>query len=417
MDNITENIARANTVFPRVLRPTLESDFALYPVVAVMGARQVGKSTLCRQLADDRGMSYCTLDDRDVLRHAREDPEDLLHNLGDTGAFVDEAQRAPELFLAIKAIVDRDGRPGRYLLSGSNQPTIRDGVGDSLLGRAAYRTLRPLTLSELRFDEEHTGWSFLMDEPEDRALEELKRRAERSGQLDWREMVRVGGFPRVLAAQAAQQSRLLDDYVSVFASRDVREVIGIESPERFEVFLRVIAARTAQELNLSSLSQELGLAVNTMRRWTDALERSYLIHRLQPYSRNASQRVIKSPKIFMVDSALAMAAARETSPSGFHFETMVASDLGVWRDVGVGRVVYHWRLASQQEVDFVLEENGRLLPVEVKGADVVRHTDARHLRRFCSDHANAVRGLLVSADPEVRVVSTGVIAAPWWAVL
>ena len=417
MDNIAKNITGANTVFPRVLCPTIERDLALYPVVAVMGARQVGKSTLCRQLADDLGMSYCTLDDRDVLKHAREDPEGMLDSLGDTGAFIDEVQRAPQLFLAIKAIVDRDGRPGRYLLSGSNQPTVRGGVGDSLLGRAAYRTLRPLTLSELRFDEEHTGWSFLMDEPEERALMELERRAERSGRLEWRAMVRVGGFPRVLAAQTAQQSRLLDDYVSVFASRDVREVIGIESPERFEGFLRVIAARTAQELNLSSLSQELGLAVNTMRRWTDALERSYLIHRLQPYSRNASQRVIKSPKIFMVDSALAMAAARETSPSGFHFETMVAADLSVWRDVGVGRAVYHWRLASQQEVDFVLEENGRLLPVEVKGADVVRHTDARHIRRFCSDHANAVRGLLVSADPEVRVVTTGVIAAPWWAVL
>ena len=362
-------------------------------------------------------MAYCTLDDRDVLQRSRVDPEGLLSQLGDRGALIDEVQRAPELFLAIKAVVDRDRRPGRYLLTGSNQPTVRGGVGDSLLGRAAYRTLRPLTLSELRYDDVHAGWSFLFDDSDDFVLAELERRASLSGRLDWREMVRVGGFPRVLAATPSQRLRLLDDYVSVFASRDVREVIGIESTERFESFLRLIAARTACELNLSSMSQALGLAVNTVRRWTDALERSYLVHRIPPYSRNAGHRVVKSPKIFMVDSALAMAAAREGSPSGFHLETMVASDLGVWRDVQAGRAVYHWRLASQQEVDFVLEENSRLIAVEVKGADNVSHSDARHLRRFCSDHTNSVRGLVISADPEIRLVSNNVIAAPWWAVL
>ena len=287
---------------------------SLYPVVAVMGARQVGKSTLCRQLSEEKGLAHRTLDDRDVLAQALEDPEGLLDDLGDDGAFIDEVQRAPGLFLAIKAIVDRDQRPGRYLLSGSNQPKVSSAVGDSLLGRAAYRTLRPLTLSELRLDEAHAGWSFLFGKNESGILRELEQRAEASGALEWRDIVKTGGFPRAVAAPPDHRMRILNDYTEGFARLDIREVVGIDSSERFESFLRLIAARTGQELNYSALSRDLGVAVNTVRRWVDALSRSYLIELVPPYSQNAGQRVIKAPKIFMVDSALAMASARESDP-------------------------------------------------------------------------------------------------------
>jgi len=382
-----------------------------------MGARQVGKSTLCRELAAEKGFAYCTLDERDVLSQAIEDPEGLLADLGGEGAFIDEVQRAPGLFLAVKAVVDRDQRPGRYLLSGSNQPRISGGVGDSLLGRAAYRTLRPLTLSELRLNEVHAGWSFLFGENDQEVLKELEERAESSGKLDWRDVVQTGGFPRALAAPPQHRMRVLNDYTEVFARRDIRDVIGIESSDRFETFLRLVAARTGQALNYSRLSNDLGIAVNTVRRWVDALSRSYMIELVTPYSRNAGQRVIKAPKLFMVDSALALAAAREAGPSGFHLENLVAADLGVWKDLGVTRELHHWRLASGQEVDFVLEENGKLLPVEVKSATSVSLGDARHLRRFRTLHGNSPRGLMLSSDPEIHLLGDRIISAPWWAVL
>ena len=382
-----------------------------------MGARQVGKSTLCRQLSEEKGLAHRTLDDRDVLAQALEDPEGLLDDLGDDGAFIDEVQRAPGLFLAIKAIVDRDQRPGRYLLSGSNQPKVSSAVGDSLLGRAAYRTLRPLTLSELRLDEAHAGWSFLFGKNESGILRELEQRAEASGALEWRDIVKTGGFPRAVAAPPDHRMRILNDYTEGFARLDIREVVGIDSSERFESFLRLIAARTGQELNYSALSRDLGVAVNTVRRWVDALSRSYLIELVPPYSQNAGQRVIKAPKIFMVDSALAMASARESDPSGFHLENLVAADLAVWKDLGPGRGLHHWRLGSGQEVDFILEENGQVLPVEVKSATRVNSADARHLRKFRSDHNNAPRGILVSSCPEIRLLGGGILIAPWWAVL
>jgi predicted AAA+ superfamily ATPase len=407
----------ANDHYPRAIHSQLTADLSLYPVVAVMGARQVGKSTICQEIAKAQGFARRTLDERDVREQAIADPEGFLEDLGDGGAFIDEVQRAPDLMLAIKAVVDRDGRNGQYLLSGSNQPKVGKSVGDSLVGRATYRTLRPLTLSELRFGEEFRGWSFLFGPDETAVLAELEQRAASSGRLDWRSVVLTGGFPRAVAAPPEQRQRILDDYVEIFSRRDILEILEVESAPRLEAFVRLTAARTGQELNVTGLSNDLGTPVTTIRRWLEALQRSYLIELVPPYSRNSGQRVIKAPKLYSVDAALAMAAARDTTPTGFHLETMVASDLFVWRDGAPTRDLYHWRLSSGQEVDFVLEQNGQLLPVEVKAAESVGVDEARHLITFRERHTNTPRGIVLSSDPEIRVIRPGILACPWWAVL
>lgn len=407
----------ANTHFPRALKKLLEQDLAQYPVVAVMGARQVGKSTLCRKLADERGLTSCTLDERAHLEAALNEPDQFVQSLGDQGAFIDEAQRAPGIFLAIKAVVDRRDRPGQYLLSGSNQHQVSSAVGDSLLGRAIYRTLRPLTLSELRLDETHGGWSFLFKGTDDQVVTELERRRENSGPLAWQDVVSTGGFPRAVAAPSDQRLELLDGYVKVFSTRDIREVIGIDSSDRFESFLRLTASRIGQRLNYSGLAGDLGVPVNTIRRWLDALRRSYLIELVPPYSRNAGQRVIKSPKLFAVDSALALAAARESAPSGFHLENLVATDLATWSEGSRKRAVYYWRLGSGQEVDFVAEEEGAVVPIEVKAAATITRSDIRHLRTFLERHDNAKRAVLLTGEPSIRVLAPKVLSAPWWSIL
>jgi predicted AAA+ superfamily ATPase len=410
-------MADANTRYPRAVRPQLAADLGVYPVVAVMGARQVGKSTLCLQVSEEFGFASRTLDDRDVREQALADPEGFLDELGERGAFIDEVQRAPDLILAIKAIVDRDQRKGQYLLSGSNQPRVGQALSDSLVGRATYRTLRPLTLSELRFDEQHPGWSFLFGPDEKVVIEELERRAESGGSLDWRSVVQTGGFPRAVGAAPENRQRILDDYVEIFSRRDIRDIIAVDSTPRLEAFVRLTAARTGQTLNVSGLANDLGIPVTTVRRWLEALQRSYLIELIPPYSRNAGQRVIKASKLYSVDSALAIAAAREADPTGFHLETMVAHDLLVWRDGSPTRDLYHWRLSSGQEVDFILDEHGQLLPVEVKAADAVGEAEARHLIAFRDRYPNTSRGVLLSCDQRIRVVKPGIVACPWWAVL
>lgn len=403
-------------LYPRALRSGLLRDLDVYPVVALLGARQVGKSTLGREIAETRRLPFRTLDDRDVLRQALADPEGLIDELGGAG-FIDEAQRAPGLFLAIKRLVDREQRAGQFLLSGSNQPHVARAVGDSLQGRAAYRTLRPLTLGELRFDERAGAWDLPFAEAAADVLDALAQRAGSSGALDWRDVVGTGGFPRAVAAPADARRRLLDDYVRTFAERDVRELLAVGSPDRFEQCVRLVASRTGQVLNVNGLAGELGIPVNTVRRWLDALRRSFLVEEIPAYSRNAGQRILKAPKLVVLDAALALAAARESVPTGFHLETLVASDLMVWKDAAPDRAVHHWRTQHGQEVDFVVEQARRLVPVEVKASASVGADDARHLRTFLERHSEAVRGLLLSADPAIRSFGERVIAAPWWAVI
>jgi uncharacterized protein len=403
--------------YRRALHTTLATDLGLYPVVALVGARQVGKSTLAKEIAESRGMVYLTLDERELLDEARERPEVLLTRAGQGGLCIDEAQRAPTLFLAIKRLVDVDQRPGRILLTGSNQPALGSSVGESLLGRAAYRTLRPLSQSEIRLSEEHDGWTALF-EPDIRTLIRLlEERATLNAPADWRAVVQLGGYPRALNGPFGSAGRVLDDYLATFVRRDVRDVLDIESPERFEAFLRIAYARTGQELNYSGMSRDLGTPVNTLRKWGDALARSYMIEIVPAYTRNSSERVIKSPKLYAVDVGLALAGARETEPTGFHLETLVAGDLLRWRDAAAGRLVSHWRLGSGQEVDFVVQQHASVVAVEVKATSSVSSGDARHLRTFEERTPTVARTVVLSADPEVRVLGGGTIAAPWWSVV
>ncbi|MGI8811464.1 MAG: ATP-binding protein, partial [Pyrinomonadaceae bacterium] len=193
--------------------------------------------------------------------------------------------------------------------------------------------------------------------------------------------------------------------------------VGVDSPERFERFFRLICTWTGHELNASAISRDLGIPVNTIRRWIDALERSFLVEIIQPYSRNASQRVIKAPKVFVIDPALALAGAREVEPNGFHLETLICMDLLQWRDEIPNRAIYHWRLAGGQEVDFVLQQNQQLLPVEIKATTNIQARHTKHLRAFRDKHSNSPRGILLSCDPQIKKLDGGLIAAPWWAVI
>lgn len=363
-------------------------------------------------------MAYRSLDDRDVRVQAAEDPEGLVASVAETGAVFDEVQRAPHLLLAVKAVVDQEQRPGRFLLTGSSQPRLAAGVADSLVGRVASRTLRPFTLAEQRYDEAPSpGWGWLFDPALTDLPARLEERAALNGSLDWRAIAATGGMPRALAAPPEDRLLVLDDYVRTFAQRDVREVLAADDPERIERFARLVGVWTARELNASSIGRDLGLGVTTVRRWFDALERSYLVHRVPAWSRNAGNRVIHASKMFYVDAALALAASGDSEPTGLHFETLVANELLVWRDQRPARLVSHWRVAAGAEVDFVLRDGARVVALELKGAKRVDRGDARHLTTFLDRHPEAVAGVLLSADPEVRYLGERLLAAPWWSLV
>jgi predicted AAA+ superfamily ATPase len=417
MLNITSDLKMARSLFHRQMLPRIREDLTLYPAVAVMGARQVGKTTLSRILAGELGLAYRSLDERAIRQQALEDPEGLIESVAGTGAVFDEVQRAPDLLLALKAVVDREQQTGRYLLTGSNQPRVSRNIADSLVGRVAYRTLRPLTLSEQRDDDSERRWTWFFTLGPEELEEKLYESVTLSDALDWQVVTAAGGMPRALAAPKPNRLQVLEDYLQTFARRDIRDVLEVESVERLEQFLRLAAARTGTELNFSNLASDLGQSVKTVRRWVDALERSYLVTLVPPYSRNSSARAIKRPKLFMLDSALAQAGSGDGVPTGLHFETLVANDLLVWRDEAAGRGLFHWRVASGPEADFVLVQGEKVVPVEVKCADAVGRDDARHLSFFLERHREADMAVLLSSDPEIRWIRERVLATPWWAVL
>lgn len=412
-------MAFATHQYTRRLAARVRSDLDRYPAVAIMGARQVGKTTLARQLARELGLAWRSLDDQDVRVQAREDPAGLVASVADTGAVLDEVQRAPELLLAVKAVVDREQKTGRFILTGSNQPRVSAQVADSLVGRVAYRTLRPLTLSEQREDPGPGHWSLLFGNSPDALGAELQEASQLNGPVPWRAATATGGMPRYLALTEDERLQALDDYLQTFARRDIREVLAVESADRLERFMRLVAARSAMELNHADLARDLGqsMSPSTVGRWIEALERSYLVSLLPAWSRNASARIIRRPKLLMVDSALAMAGSGEPAPTGFQFETLVANDLLAWRDEAPRRALYHWRQSTGPEVDFILQQGNSLVAVEVKGSDAVGRRDARHLRAFLAAHDEATLGVILSSDPRVRWLEEQIIAAPWWAVL
>ena len=313
--------------------------------------------------------------------------------------------------------MDREQRPGHFILTGSNQPRVASGVADSLQGRVAYRTLRPLTLREQRYEEAPARWSWFFDLKEAELTDRLKDAEALSGPLDWAAVTAAGGMPRALAAPPEAQTDVLAQYVETFVQRDAREVLGSELPDRFEQFVRLAAARTGQELNASNFAKDLGVAPNTVQRWVGALKRCYLATTVPAYSRNPTARIIKAPKLFLVDSGLAFAGSGDSRPTGWHFETLVLNDLYSWQDEEPGRRLSHWRKPSGPEVDFILQQGNQAVAVEVKATNKVDRRNAAHLTLFLREHQEGICGVLLSADPEIRLVGDRVVAAPWWAVL
>jgi hypothetical protein len=220
----------------------------------------------------------------------------------------------------------------------------------------------------------------------------------------------------VVAAPPDARREIASNYLKTFIARDLPEVLSVSSHEHFGRFVRVLATRVGQPQNTNSLAGELNISANTAARWIDALERSYLLERIPAFYVNAGHRITKAAKLFFNDAALALVAANETLPNGMHLENFLATDLKVWEESRPGRVVYHWRVQGGAEVDFILEQDQGRVAVEVKGTNSVGPSDTKHLQRYVNDHG-AVRGVLLSADPEVRILARNVVAAPWWAAI
>lgn len=367
-------------ILPRRAAAVVEAAIADTRVVLVNGARQSGKSTLVAEIAKTRQTQWRSLDQAAMRQAAEFDPTEFV--AGADLMVIDEVQRVPELFLAIKATVDADPRPGRFLLTGSARVLGMRGLPDALPGRMETIELWPLSQGEI----EETADRFV-----DAAFDfgpEL-RHTSKEDRAGYVERVVRGGFPEAVARQAPRRQRFLDSYVADIVNRDVIQLSEIERGQEMRALTRLVAARSGQLLIPGSLGGELGLLQPTVKRYLGLLEEVFLIKRIPAWSRNLSTRSVGASKVAMVDSGIAAnllgldatSLRRPTSPLGPLLEGFVAMELA--RQLSWSRQraeLFHYRTKDQVEVDVVLENRqGQVVAIDVKAASTVRAEDFRGL--------------------------------------
>lgn len=399
---------------PRLAERALADQLATMPAVVVTGARQTGKSTLVEHLVAGK-RTYRSLDDFEVRDAARSDPQTLLTSR--TPLTLDEVQREPGLLLALKQAIDRDRTPGRFLLTGSANLLLMHKVSESLAGRASYLTLWPMSRREQDGQGRCGVWDELIAARDADWLDLLTEQPDTAA--DWRAFARRGGYPVPATAMRTAEQRAIwfDGYVRTYLERDLQDLASIAALPDFRRLMRAICLRLGQLLNQTELGRDAAVPQATVHRWLNLLEASYQLVRLPAYAVNKTKRLIKSPKAYWADTGLALHIA-EAEPSGAHLENLVLCDLLAWRDTRIPRAeLGYWRTASGEEVDFVVETGGRLLPIEVKASARPRLADTVHLRSFRREYGERARcGLLLHTGSAVEWIAPDVLAAPWWRV-
>jgi hypothetical protein len=401
---------------PRWAEAGLRAAIADTPVVAVNGARQVGKSTLVSTTRYPGSVEVVTLDDEPARQAAREDPRAFVRRPVDT-LVIDEVQLEPSLFRAVKAEVDRDRQPGRFVLTGSSRLLSAPDMADSLVGRVEVIDLWPLSQGELA-GVAPSVLDVLFDDP---------RSLVRGSDLDRADVVRricVGGFPEVQDRAAARRSTWFESYVRTTVDRVVRRVSDIDRAAEMPRLLRLCAARTANELNVADVADAMSLPSRTVNGYLAHLATAFLVHLVQPWSTNVTARVVKRPKLVLVDAGLAAHLLGTTEaalvvPGAPHLgrlvETFAVGEILRIASATDSRVdVRHFRDRDGSEVDLVLEHpDGRVVGLEIKGTSTPRSSDFRGLRLIADRLGDRfVFGAVLSLAPEATPFGDRLAALP-----
>ena len=379
-----------------LMQPVLDA-LAHARVVVVNGPRQAGKTTLAHDLIEreGEGRAYLTLDDPAVLTAARRDPVGFVAGLA-SPVVIDEVQRAPELFRAIKMAVDRDRRPGRFLLTGSANVLLLPRLADALVGRMEILTLWPLSVGEVAHVREgFVDAAFTEGSP---VLRPPSRR------VDLLERLLTGGFPE--PALRGRREAWFAGYVMTLLERDVRDLARLEQLTALPPLLQLLAARSGSLLNTAELSRVSALPQNTLRRHLALFEAVYITGRLPAWSGSATKRLAKTPKLFFTDTGL-MAHLLQLGPERIESTPTLVGPLlenfvvmEIQKQLGWSRIrpaVFHYRSHGGNEVDIVLEgPAGQLVGVEVKASSTISAGDLRGLQALQADRPKRFhRGLIL----------------------
>jgi predicted AAA+ superfamily ATPase len=334
----------------RKLDPKISLSAKKVPVIAVIGPRQSGKSTLIQQLFSSH--TYQNLEDIELRKFALSDPKGFLHNAG-TKAIIDEVQYAPELLSYIQVITDREKIAGQYVISGSQNLLLMDSIAQSLAGRVAIFNLLPFSLEEIQ--QTH----FALPTYEDYILK--------------------GFYPRIYDLDL-NPTTWLQDYLRTYVERDVRQVLNVGDLGTFRQFLEICAGRIGQLVNLSDIGNMIGVSYQTVNRWISVLETSFIVYTLRPYHQNFNKRIVKSPKLYFYDTGLACALLnlRHVEDLNRHFAKGALFENFIINEIlknqlnqNLSPKNYFWNVSGSHEIDLLLDKGGRLFPIEIKSSRTI----------------------------------------------
>lgn len=398
----------------RHLQPKLEEALSDTPVVCVLGPRQVGKTTLCQQVAPNR--HYLTLDDYSILTAAKQDPTGFIQSLPEH-VTLDEIQRVPELILAIKAEVDRNRHPGRFLLTGSANLLLLPKVKESLAGRVEILHLHPLT----ELEKEQSSPSFLdalfsgeLRPTITQTQRELAGIAERVCQ---------GGYPEPNTRTTSRARQWYRQYLKTLIQNDVKDIANVRDEDELFRLAELLALRTGSLLNTSSIATDLKMRRETTEKYISILEHLFLVYRLPAWHNNESKRLIKAPKLHLVDSGLAT-YMNNLKPTDWHnfstnfgplLESFVIQQIRAqaeWLEDPIR--LSHYRDKDQVEVDLVIEHGRDVYGIEVKKAASIQAKDGEGLKRLAAQAGKHFKGgvLIYCGNNALPLGTENCLAAP-----
>jgi uncharacterized protein len=347
----------------RKAEKTIQDLLRGFPIVTLTGPRQSGKTTLARAVFKDR--PYASLEEPDVRQAAHDDPRSFLARFPD-GTVLDEVQRSPDILSYLQTHVDADGRMGLYILTGSQQLGLLSGITQSLAGRTVFLELLPFAVPELA--------------SADKLPAEIDA------------MMLTGSYPSIYD-RGLEPATWYSAYVTAYVERDVRQMLKIQELETFHRFVRLCAGRTGQLLNLSSLATDCGITHNTAKAWISVLETSYLVFLLRPHHVSFNKRLVKMPKLYFYDVGLAawLLGIRTSEQMITHplrgniFETFIISELIKSKlNRGEKPDFSFWRDSNGNEVDLIVEQNTKLMPIETKSGRTLTRESFAGLEKWCA---------------------------------
>jgi len=377
----------------RKYEKTLKSLFSQFPAVVLTGARQVGKTALVRKVFQDA--RYISLDMPSVAAQAENNPESFLRSYEKPLA-IDEVQYAPSLFRHLKAVIDENKKPGRFILTGSQNFLLMEKISESLAGRCGVLNMLNLSATEVN---------------------------EALGDFDENNYLVRGGYPELYARPEMDSSFWYASYLSTYLERDVRNILNVGSLRDFDRFLRAVASRTAQVLSYSDLARDVGIAVNTAKKWISVLQASGQIFLLEPYYKNIGKRLVKSPKLYLCDTGLAAFLMGFENWEGIVRHPVIGA---LWETHVVMQVVKHffslgraiplwfWRTSQGEEVDLLVERGGQFIAIECKYAEHVDRSSLKGINALIKSYGpqSLIAGYVASKTSRRHPLSDQISSVP-----